>query len=510
MSAAWTNITDAIFDHAKARPTAVALVEGPTALTYHAFADLIAKTTAWLGQQKIKSGDRVGIRMTNSADHLILSLALLRIGAVKFELSSNHTARQLEGITHKFSLTALFIEPPMKAYRGARVIVVGNTWRAAVEACNGDVRHDDKKGAPWYANLTSGTTGETKGVIVHHSQMIARYREYVAGYGNTGIISNQDPATVLMIGSLAFAGFHAFLLYQLMSGAKVVMLPEFARFYDIVRNFGYYDNVVAMVMPDLCDVFLSCAQKGTMLLPNVRALISGGQPLAPDSKKAMLASVTPNYHELYGTSSAGWVSLLHPTDMARRSESVGRTVPGMEVEIVDGDGNVLPINRIGRLRCRSATTSDSYVVPEEKGEEGYRDGWFYPGDLAMFDSRRFLHLKGRAGETIVRRGIEVYPAEVEAALRSHASVSDVAVVGLPTRQGGREVFGLVVVKGAPSHEELVEHCKAKLPEEKRPGALAYIEALPRTANGKVDRTKVAELAMQALRQNQRTRSAGTN
>ena len=77
MSAAWTNITDAIFDHAKAKPAAVAVVEGPTALTFRAFADLIARATAWLAQQKVKSGDRVGIRMTNSADHLILSLALL-------------------------------------------------------------------------------------------------------------------------------------------------------------------------------------------------------------------------------------------------------------------------------------------------------------------------------------------------------------------------------------------------------------------------------------------------
>lgn len=502
MSAAWTNITDAIFDHARVRPTAVAVVEGPTALTFRSFADLIAKATAWLAQQKIKPGNRVGVRMTNSADHLILSLALLRMGAVKFELSPNHTPKQLEAITRKFSLTELFVEPPMKTYRGARAIVVDINWRAAVEACAGDVRHDDKKGEPWFVELGSGRTGVSKGVIVHHSQVIARYREYLAGYGNTGIISSKDPATVLTIGGLSFAGFHGFLMYQIMSGAKVVMLPEFSRFYDIVRNFSYYDNAVAMVMPDLCTVFLSCAQKGTMLLPNVRALIGGGQPLAPESKKAMLAGVTPHYHEVYGTSSTGWVSVLHPEDMSRRSESAGRTVPGMEVEIVDGEGNVLPPNKVGRLRCRSATTSTAYVVPEEVTNEGYRDGWFHTGDLAMFDSGRFLQLKGRVSDIIVRNGVEIYPAEIEAVLRSHPSVSDAAVVGLPTRQGGREVVSLVVAKGAPQHEDLVQHCKVKLPPEKRPGALAYTDALPRLANGRIDRAKVAEHALRAIRRTQ--------
>jgi acyl-CoA synthetase (AMP-forming)/AMP-acid ligase II len=504
MPAAWSNITDAIFEHARARPAAVALVEGPTALTFGAFAELIGKATVWLTQQKVKSGDRVGVRMTNSADHLILSMALLRLGAVKFELSANHTPKQLEAITRKFALGTLFVEPPMKVYRGARTVIVDTVWRKTVEACEGDVRHDDARGNPWYVNLTSGSTGESKGVVVSHAQMISRYREYVAGYANTGIISDRDPATVLMIGSLAFAGFHAFLMYQVMSGAKVVMLPEFARFYDIVRNFGYYENAVAMVMPDLCTVFDSCAQKGTMLLPNVRALISGGQPLAPESKRAMIAGVTPNYHEIYGTSSSGWISILHPDDMRRHADSVGRPVPGMEVEIVDGEGNVLPPNKVGRLRCRSATTSASYVVEEEPGEEGFRDGWFYPGDLAMFDGSRFLHLKGRAAHIIVRGGTEIYPAEVEAVLCAHASVSEAVVIGLPTRQGGQQVVALVVAKGEPQHEDLVQHCKARLPLEKRPGALAYTDALPRTANGKIDRAKAAERALRALRRTQST------
>ena len=236
MAAVWTNISDAVFQHAKSRPRDVAVIEGPTSLTFGRFAELVAKATVFLKQQKIKSGDRVGIRMTNSADHLILSLALLRIGAVKFELSPNHPPKDLDEITRKFSLATLLVEPPMKIYRNARTIIIDTAWRASIESLNGDIRHADKSGEPWYADL-SGRASGSRAVAVRHAQTIARYHELVAGYGATGIISAKEPATFLMFGGMYFTGLHAMLLAQMMSGATIVMLPEFLRFYDIVRNF---------------------------------------------------------------------------------------------------------------------------------------------------------------------------------------------------------------------------------------------------------------------------------
>lgn len=499
MPAVWTNITDPIFAHAARKPRAVAVVEGATELTFAEFALLIAKCTVYLKQLGIKSGHRVGVRMTNSADHLILSLALLRMGAVKFELSPASAPGELEAITRKFNLGTLFLEPPMKLYRGARSVAMDLSWRASIDALEGDVRHDDASGEPYYINLTSGSTGLNKGIIVHHRQMIERFQQYDAALSATGIISSANPPTFLMIGHLAFAGFHAFMLYQLMSGAKTVVMPEFARFYDIIRYVNQHDDAVAMIVPALCDVFLSCAQKGVMLFPKVRALVAGGVPLAGDIKRAMLAKVTPNFYEVYGASGTGWISLLRPDDMGRRSEGVGTPLPGMEVEILNAAGEVLPKNRIGHVRCRSSSTSENYLVAEDRssGAEGFRDGWYYPGDLGQLDSNGFLSLKGRISDVITRNGIEVYPAEIEAVLTAHSSVAEAAVVGIPGRRGER-VVALVVCKGAQQHDALVEHCMAKLTPEKRPSSIAYVSALPRTPAGKVNRPKVKEVALKAF------------
>jgi acyl-CoA synthetase (AMP-forming)/AMP-acid ligase II len=508
MTAAWTNITDPIFEHAARKPRAVAVMEGPTQLTFAEFASLIGKCTVYLKQLGIKSGHKVGVRITNSTDHLILSLALLRIGAVKFELSPASAPTELEAITRKFNLETLFLEPPMKLYRGARSVVVDLSWRAGIEALEGDVRHDDKTGEPYFINLTSGSTGPNKGIIVHHRQMIDRFLQYDAALTGTGLISSANPGTFLMMGNLSFAGFHAFMLYQVMSGAPTAVVPEFARFYDIVRHVNYYDDVVSMILPAMCEVFLSCSQKGVMLFPKVRAMVAGGIPLAGDTKKAMLAKVTPHFYEVYGASGTGWISLLRPEDMGRRSDGVGTPLPGMEVEILDAGGEPVGKNKIGHVRCRSSSTSENYLLAEDRsaGAEGFRDGWYYPGDLGQLDGSGFLTLKGRISDVIVRNGKEIYPAEVEAVIATHSSVKAAAVVGLPGPDGAAQVVALVVAKDQPDHHEVAAHCMAKLPLDMRPATIVYTDELPHTPAGKVNRPKVRELVLKAIQRSPAKRS----
>lgn len=507
MMAAWTNITDAVFHHAGTRPDAIALVEGPTWLTFSELAALIAKATVYLRQQGIKAGARVGVRMTNSADHIILSLALLRLGATKFELSPNAEAGELEAITRKFSLHTLFIEPPMKLYRGARCLPIDLSWRPSLLALDGDARHDDAVD-PFYVALTSGSTGVPKAIPVSHRQIIGRFGDLASAYAHTGMISLERPGNFMLTGSMAFTGCHNFMLTQLMAGACIVVLPEFGRFYDIVRYLNHYDDAVTMLTPAMCDALLACAPKAGVLLPRMRFMTVGGQSTPPDIKKAMIARVTPNFHDLYGCSGAGVIALQQPSEMPRRGESVGKPVPGVEVEIVDAAGKVLPANRIGHLRCRGDFVSTKFLLAEDAGAdtgEGFRGGWHYPGDLASQDGSGFLFIKGRTADIIHRNGVEIYPAEIEAAIVSHPSVKEAAVVGLPARRGGHDVIAIVVPKTQPNHDEIAQHCETKLTPEKRPGAIAYMEALPRTGNGKVNRAWVRELAQIALQRAQAMR-----
>src|SRR5262249_38081798 len=126
--------------------------------------------------------------------------------------------------------------------------------------------------------------------------------------------------------------------------------------------------------------------------------------------------------------------------------------------------------------------------------------WYYPGDLASIDKDGFVFLKGRSGlEVISRNGIELFAAEIEAVMAQHASVAEVAVVGVPRATSGEELVALVVPRGQAQHEALAQHCVNRLPVERRPDTVYYANALPKTPAGKLDRAAVKAVVMDQVR-----------
>jgi acyl-CoA synthetase (AMP-forming)/AMP-acid ligase II len=130
------------------------------------------------------------------------------------------------------------------------------------------------------------------------------------------------------------------------------------------------------------------------------------------------------------------------------------------------------------------------------GAEGFREGWYYPGEIATLDSDGYLYLKGRVADMIRRGGVDLFPPEIEEVMASHPSVREVAVVGRPVTGMGEEVIAFVVPRGEAQHEALAEHCRGLLRPEKRPDRVFYMDSLPRLGSGKLDRGKLRKLAIQ--------------
>jgi acyl-coenzyme A synthetase/AMP-(fatty) acid ligase len=121
------------------------------------------------------------------------------------------------------------------------------------------------------------------------------------------------------------------------------------------------------------------------------------------------------------------------------------------------------------------------------GTEGFQEGWYYPGDIAVLDAKGYLTLKARAPEVIRRRGVEIYPAEIEAVLAQHPSVAEAVVVGVTPPGQEVQVIAVMVPRGKAQLEAVAQHCRERLPPEKFPNQLYWAEQLPRTGPGKVDR-----------------------
>jgi acyl-CoA synthetase (AMP-forming)/AMP-acid ligase II len=495
----FTNLTDTIFKHAKERPRDVALADNRTKLTWKQLADLVGRASVWLHSLGIRPGDPVGVRMTNSIDHIILSLGLMRLGAAKVEFGTHEGGRKFDSMVDTLKIGTLFIEPPIRSLGAVRCISIGLDWRAGLAAFKGDRKHPDDF-EPFDIALSSGSTGLPKGHRLGHTLQLRRQADYFEALGAVGIYSDDGTGNLLLTSSMSFAGFLYTLMYRLAGGGRVTVLPEFARLMDLVRAVGAHDEAVLIVTSAMCQELLSCAPEDGLLFPRARAVMSLGSPLAPRVKLEMIRRVTPNFSEAYGGSNFGLISLMRPEDMAEHAGSVGKVFAGVEVEVVDSADRPVKPGATGFIRCRGSGVSPHVITERPLGRfEGFRDGWCYTGDIGAIDADGYVYVRGRVSDAVRRRGVDIVPGIVELALLSHPGVQDAAVIGV-TRQGASEIVAVVVPKGRPDQQALHRHCLDILGADQAPGGYVFVKDVPRTGGGKIDRASLkAEISRKLAR-----------
>lgn len=485
------NLSDPIFRYADERPDAPALVEGGATLTYGAVAAYVAKATAYLAGLGVAPGDRVAVAMANSVDHMILIFALFRMGAVLVEVPTLMEAAQRAELIRQFGIRLALTG----ADGGGMPHDVATTrlpfgWRRELDPLDGDRRHEGGA-APAAIILSSGSTGLPKGVVRSHEDLLRHCRSEVT-LSMAGIVSPDRPCPILVPLSVSYGGFLGAAMTALILGCSAVMLPKFAVADEFARAVASWGDAVLPATPDICRSLADLGRPGELLLPELRALQSIGQPLFAGDKRRIVERVTPNLYDTYGAVGAGVIAFLRPEEMLTKGATVGRIVAGMAAEIVDAAGMPVPPGTLGQLRVRRS--ADVAPGGDDAAACGAAADWVYPGEVARIDADGYLEIRGRAADFVVRRGVEIFPAEIEQALMSHPAVRAAAVVGLPLSASDPELVAFVVKSGPVEHDALVRHCHASLGADKLPDRVFYTDALPRLGTGKLDRTRLAALA----------------
>jgi acyl-CoA synthetase (AMP-forming)/AMP-acid ligase II len=278
---------------------------------------------------------------------------------------------------------------------------------------------------------------------------------------------------------------------MLYTGATTYMLPPPYEPEELCEAVARHRITNLFLVPTLIRRLLSLPDGKLAPLRGLRLLLSSGAALHPDERAEIRRRVAPSFVEYYSSTEGGGVTFLTPDDPEQFGGSVGRPVFGVEVQCVDEAHRPLAPGSVGRIRYRGPAVADGFWNDPEASRESFRDGWWYPGDLGMLDEHGYLHLKGRAKDMIIRGGVNIYPAEVEAVLQSHAAVADSAVVGWPSREFNEEVAAFVILKGAVSAGELRELCRAKLAPYKVPKEVFVVPDFPRNALGKVIKAELS-------------------
>lgn len=489
------NIADILAEHARNRAGHPAIEDGARTVTYGELDGLVDAAAANLQAAGIETGDTVAVLLDDSADHLIVLCALARVGAVIFSLNSNASKAELENSLASVTVKAA-ITPGLKFSHSELL------WLRAKDICQPAAQPFDGKSAgdddPLLLIQSSGTTGAPKSFLRSHAELGEWIARYTRGHGWSA-----DERSLSLIRMSFNVGRHiAFGMLRL--GATVVI--GHARNHDELTALVRGKRVsYIMATPSHLIPLLDYAAGKAPLFPDLRAMVVVSAPITHAQRRLARERLTPNFIEQYAANESGLLALASPADQDVYPDAVGRVIDGVEAQIVDGEDRPLPAGEVGQVRFRGAAYPLHYLDDPEATARAFRDGWFYPGDLAALNEEGYLFFKGRADDVINNGGAKFYPIEVEAALMAHPEVSEAAVFGWPHARHGEVAVACVVADPEISKRDLQAFCKQRIAGYKVPQIIEVMAELPKNAMGKISKTALKENIQRTLAERQAKR-----
>ncbi len=359
----------------------------------------------------------------------------------------------------------------------------------ADDALDADLTDPDAVGVIIY---TSGTTAEPKAAILRHRHLLA-YAFNTLEFSSAAV----EDAALVAVPPYHIAGLTN-LMSNLYTGRRIVYATGFdaQQWIDTVRA----ESVThAMLVPTMLARVVDVLDGEGGSLPSLANLAYGGaRTPRPVIERALRALPETGFVNAYGlTETASSIAVLGPEDhraaaassepeVRARLGSVGRALPGVEIEIRDELGVVLPAGQEGLVFVRGDQISGEYGGRSVLDHEG----WFATRDLGRLDSDGYLFVEGRADDTIIRGGENIAPAEIEDVLTAHPTVTEAAVIGVPDPEWGQRIVAVVVGDGDP--EEIRSWAKERLRSSKTPDSIIVVSELPRTETGKLLRRRLLD------------------
>lgn len=476
--------------HTPRPPRTPGAAGGPTthapagAHTVWTFAELADRSHALAARvaRRTSPGARVGILAHNRAEYVAAYYGVPWAGRVLVPLNPRLHPREwadqlarsgAELLLGDADLTARLDRPEDSTLELGEAVADTATHEADFTAAG------DASALTWLL-FTSGTTGRPKGVRLTHRSLIAAMR------GSLACRPVESDTVVLTPFPLAHVAGYQVPAHHL-ARRPVVVLHRWdpAELASVVHEFDVTNLSLA---PTMIDALLDHVRTGDGLRERIRAISYGASPITPELIRRVDRLLGCALGQGYGmTELSGNAVFLSAAD--HRPElfaAAGRPGPGVEIRIVDDAGRPLPTGATGEISVRSEQVADGYWQVDT-GE--FAAGWFRTGDLGRLDAEGYLYVLDRKKDVIITGGENVSAREVEAVLRAHPDVRDVAVVGEPdTRWGERVVAVVVPVSGRPiDPDTLVELCRAHLAGFKIPRRVVFTDALPVTGTGKVSK-----------------------
>ncbi len=470
-----------------------------TLARWHADSSRFARGLISLG---VEPGDRVALALlpADALAFVVAYAATHKAGGVAVPINTRMSPAEVRGVLTHCEPRVIVASSSVRhlvegGVPGARILLTetdgereGEAWTSLFDSDASDLQVDRDEDDLADILYTSGTTSAPKGVAIRHS--------------NSAMIITATPrwtSRPWLHASPLFTFSGMTFIYQPMRmGMSTLYLPRFSA-GECLRLINEAKPAACFLVPAMVEMLLADPETPKADWSCVTSLSVGSAPIAPATLVKMAALVPDAFvTNSYSMTEAGTAYFMLPKGgLASHPGAVGKPVPPAEVRILDDDDNPVAVGEIGNIHVKPAgKLREYYKAPEASKEIFGADGWLRTGDLGKFDADGYLYVVGRAKDLIIRGGLNVYAADVEAALFEHPGVQEAAVVGAPHDVLGEEVVAFVVAKpgAALSAEELTAVCKERVANYAVPCRFHFVDELPRNATGKVLKRELHEPA----------------
>jgi fatty-acyl-CoA synthase len=472
-------------------PDRTALHDEDGSLTYAQLWQRANAQAAELIEAGIHSGQRVGILARNHIGFVEWTVATATTGADIILLNTGFAGPQLAHVVEAEGIDVVIHDDDFADVVdgcGARTISETDMAELAERAVADEARVRPHRNRGAIVILTSGTTGRPKGAT--------RQSDIRAVEGLAALVE-RIPLRMGDTQVVAAPLFHAWGLTHLLLGLGRCATQVLTRRFDpetTLRAVHDHDADVLVVVPVMLARILALppATLGKHPTPTLRVIAASGSAIGSRLTTDTLRHFGPVLYNLYGSTEVAVATIAVPDDLQREPATAGRPVIGVEVAVLDPDGNPVPDGTIGHVYVGGAMRFDGYTDGTNKEQ---RRGLLSTGDLGRFQDG-LLFVEGRSDDMIVSGGENVYPVEVEDLIGEHAAVADVAVVGVPDEAFGQALAAFVVLRPGATLDEagLRAYVRDHLARHKVPRQVHFLDELPRNATGKVLRAQLVTMA----------------
>lgn len=472
------------------QPSAPCVVDDRTQLNYREFAQRVGQWTRRLSRNNLSKGDRVGLLMTNSADHLALILALSASGVIHLSLTLADGLEINRRLVESLGISSI-ISDAIEEFPDCPVL---NTGKSAPGKDDPELEPKESCGPddPWKIVQSTGSTGQPK-MILQTQAMEMGYQSRRPEW------PVRDGFRVLQTIELKYSYGLRICLSALMAGGSVFLTGSDVSIRNIASLLIKHRITHLATTPFHASnlaKFFALQASPSLQLEYVTLAGSIATRFIQDQTRRYLCD---NLFVLYGANEVGYLTVADPVLLAQHPDSIGVPVQGVEIGIARPDGIPASADEMGLLRARGLDFPKEYISNPQASAKAFRDGWFYPGDLASIGEHGEIYYRGRSDDLINFNGIKIAPIDIEMALQSHPDVRQAVafMIDHPVHQDIPCVA--VTVLRATSEEGLQRFGVAKL-GRRAPKLVMILPEMPTMGIGKPDLNAIRKTALDFLSQ----------